>query len=363
MSTKIWETTYHAEYAQMMDAVALFIGAVLGAVAVALFLWMKVVRYLKRDIENINNELAQKQRELDACKIELEKCEERIWKYIEEKRLQGYELQRAAKDAHDHELEVYADSYSIKITKRILSEILASMRVCLENYRKFIASKWEMHVFRDVLANHKNYAFLYKEIIPDAFSLDDIKKSVEQYCSSDDFIKAKAKIQKEHPDPHGYVYVMANNSMPGLLKIGCSKVPFLRSQQLTQGIRFDKGCTTGKENQYEDTQKEDQSASTTEGSLDKLNYHLKTSMPSKFHVIFYKESDKCYEKENIIHYALDKFNIKRGAGTEYFFVSVKNTREVFDIIFPEKGYEYIPTPYENSKKFSMYQHKNENKSR
>lgn len=176
-----------------------------------------------------------------------------------------------------------------------------------------------------------------------ADNVHDITKST----SYKDFRQRKIKYEIDdnggyNPIIHGYIYAMYNISLPGVIKIGCSDAPSIRSKELTTGKDFRSNA------EYAQCKKEfDTYIIGKEFKNDKLrnyvqnlNLKLKTSLPSPFIVAFFFESFIAYEDECLLHFVLKNFNIRRGAGTEFFALTLQETYDVFKNIFPNNAYQY-----------------------
>ena len=142
---------------------------------------------------------------------------------------------------------------------------------------------------------------------------------------------------------HGYIYAMYNLSMPGVVKIGCSDAPNIRAKELTAGEDF-------RSNKIYAQCKKDFDKYYIGSNLTKdnilgeyvqnLNLRLKTSLPSPFIVAFFFESFEAYNDECLLHFALKDFNVYRGAGTEFFALSLHQVYDVFKSFFPNRAYQY-----------------------
>jgi len=202
--------------------------------------------------------------------------------------------------------------------------------------------------------NKKVYSYkLYPEleIARINFSASKIANDIVNITESTlykDFIQRKIKSELDcfgeyNPTIHGYIYAMYNFSLPGVVKIGCSDAPHIRAKELTVGGDFRSNV------EYAQYKKKFENYSIGSVSNDdnllreyvqNLNLKLKTSLPSPFIVAFFFESFEAYNDECLLHFALKDFNIYRGAGTEYFALSLQQTYEVFKSIFPKRAYQY-----------------------
>lgn len=145
------------------------------------------------------------------------------------------------------------------------------------------------------------------------------------------------------PNIYGYVYTMFNLSLPGVVKIGFSDAPQIRAKELTTGEDFRSNA------EYAQCKKIFDKYTINKNSIESkllreyvqnLNLRLKTSLPSPFIVAFFMESHEAFNDECLLHFALKDFNIHRGAGTEFFALSLNETHDVFKSIFPKRAYQY-----------------------
>lgn len=306
----------------MMDAVPLFIGGILGAVAATLFLWLKVIRNLKK-------ELVKKQDEFEEYK----------------KYLLMY-------------CKVYKDFNKIKKPNIIAYKILRDIKAYLKNIKKLSEILGNKIVTPELEANYKYYTKFYPEILSDSFSLKEISQRAFNYRESDLFKNIEALLWDEHKNQSGHVYVMTNPSLPGLVKIGCSCNPFIRRLQLTDGMDYRE-----KNNTDLHQVKEEAFAMNTQDMLQpkdylyNLNRDLRTSLPSEFKIEFCIKSEESFVDENIVHHALEAFNIKRGAGTEFFLLPVEKVRKVFKAIFYDGRHQWGYISEENRNFFKKTKYK------
>lgn len=183
-----------------------------------------------------------------------------------------------------------------------------------------------------------DYIFLYYEIRK-KFSLPYIRTRAEKIRSKR--LAAKEAEFKKDGLRFGYVYVMTNASMPGLVKIGCSNNPLLRAVELTLGQNVRKTVdyrNARRANGLKMTESEEGDCPTLLGKyLKGINMMLKTSLPCPFEVQFWIESDECEVDEWFVHEVLREFWLWRGAGTEFFVLGVDEVREAFKEIFPGRA--------------------------
>jgi len=143
---------------------------------------------------------------------------------------------------------------------------------------------------------------------------------------------------------YGFIYVMFNISMPGVLKIGCSDAPLIRAKELTTGDNFrnnDDYINSKKEHDKYSIRGSVACSNALHNYIESLNIKLKTALPSPFVVAFFFESYDIFEDETTIHYALKELNIHRGAGIEFFALTLQEAYEILKAAFPTRGYQFI----------------------
>lgn len=107
---------------------------------------------------------------------------------------------------------------------------------------------------------------------------------------------------------YGYIYCFSNPSMPDLLKCGMTtKFPTERLSNANSPDTF--------------------------------------KPPTPYKIEFAKKVHNPYEKENLIHRLLEKYNIRNGMNKEFFKISVDKVRNVFDLI----DGEYVDLTKNNEK--------------
>lgn len=167
---------------------------------------------------------------------------------------------------------------------------------------------------------------LYEEFVKKRFE----KKNEQGYCLS--------------KMAYGYVYAMYNKSMPCVVKIGCSEDPRIRAKELTTGENFRNNKEYAKlknaDDKYSIT-KVNSTCNALHEYVENLNIKLKTSLPSPFIVAFHFEILKMFEDECLLHYLLRDFNIHRGAGTEFFTLTLQETYRIFKMLFPRNPYQLL----------------------
>lgn len=172
--------------------------------------------------------------------------------------------------------------------------------------------------------------------------------NITESTSYKDFRQRKIKSELKNsgdynPIIHGYIYAMYNFSLPGVVKIGCSDAPQIRAKELTAGEDFRSNVEYALHKKKFDNYSIG-SVSNDDNLLreyvQNLNLKLKTALPSPFIVAFFFESFEAYNDECLLHFALKDFNIYRGAGTEFFALSLHQVYEVFKSIFPNRAYQY-----------------------
>lgn len=203
--------------------------------------------------------------------------------------------------------------------------------------------------FHKISANFHLYPEL--KFVRNDFSAKKIADNVINITESTSYKEYKQRKIKSLPNnfevnnlfTHGYIYTMYNLSIPGVVKIGCSDAPQIRAKELTVGEDFRSNieyvqCKKNLDKYHIGSDPKNDNL--LREYAQNLNLKLKTSLPSPFIVAFFFESFEAYNDECLLHFALKDFNVYRGAGTEFFTLSLHQAYEVFKNIFPNRAYQY-----------------------
>lgn len=329
-----------------MSVEILFILVLIGGIAVLIGIaWNEKTNTtrLKLELKECKKDISYLTRELQNKNDENSKFEEEKKRFFKQKA----DCAEREKEIRAFEYELYVKSGALHDKEDSLCRQKKDFVAYMEKSREELGKEGQQQLALDCFDLYPEFRHTRKD-----FSISTLS---ERYTTIDtdilyeEFVKKRFERKNEQgycPSKmaYGYIYAMYNKSMPGVVKIGCSENPRIRAKELTTGENFRNNKVYAKlknaEDKYSIT-KEPSTCNALHEYVESLNIKLKTSLPSPFIVAFHFESLKMFEDECLLHYLLRDFNIHRGAGTEFFTLTLQETYEIFKMLFPRNPYQLL----------------------
>lgn len=285
------------------------------------------------NLENVHNRLSKKYNELIVAETSLRMRCDTLMRHINFWIKEADSREMKTINVHPVQIdEIQHDVENLTVSCNLLD--------CIKNVKQSWGEYSMRNVARALQTHDSDCRWLYPEM-QQKFSLAALVERGNKIRVSQRFAYKKAEFAGSGVSPFGYVYVMTNASMPGLIKIGHTDRPCVREVELT----------IGEDEKFRDSEEYRAAVRASEPPvmkrgkmflppplrdyLETINKSLNTSMPSPFKAEFWMESKNRELDEWFIHEVLAHFRLSRGAGTEFFVLTVDEAEQVFKALFPD----------------------------